>query len=101
MPSPAHAQWVAGVRAMLAEPALQGERLRAVAIAEAELAAAVAERTGTDLATNMYPRLVAAAASAAVAMQHYLDSADSPTPIERLITDAFTQVAAGLPAPPR
>lgn len=101
MPSPAHAQWVAGVRTMLAEPALQGERLRAVAVAEAELAAAVAERTGTDLATDMYPRLVAAAASAAVtvAMQHYLDSTDPPTPIERLITDAFAQVAAGLPPP--
>ncbi|KAB1922806.1 TetR family transcriptional regulator, partial [Micromonospora sp. ALFpr18c] len=68
MPSPAHAQWVAGVRTMLAEPALQGERLRAVAVAEAELAAAVAERTGTNLATDMYPRLVAAAASAAVAV---------------------------------
>ncbi|RAO24972.1 hypothetical protein MED15_00730 [Micromonospora noduli] len=103
MPSPSHAQWVAGVRTMLAEPALQGERLRATALAEAELAAAVAERTGTDLATDMYPRLVAAAASAAVAVatQHYLDSADPPAPIERLITDAFTQVAAGLPAPPR
>ncbi|WP_431894385.1 TetR family transcriptional regulator [Micromonospora haikouensis] len=102
MPSPAHAQWVAGVRTMLAEPALQGERLRAAAIAEAGLAAAVAERTGTDLATDMYPRLVAAAASAAVgvAMQHYLDGGDPPTPIERLITDAFAQVAAGLPAPP-
>ncbi|MDG9673932.1 helix-turn-helix domain containing protein [Micromonospora sp. DH14] len=101
MPSPDHAQWVAGVRTMLAEPALQGERLRATALAEAELAAAVAERTATDLATDMYPRLVAAAASAAVAvaMHHYLDSADPPTPIERLITDAFTQVAAGLPAP--
>ncbi|WP_433687462.1 helix-turn-helix domain-containing protein [Micromonospora carbonacea] len=103
MPSPAHAQWVAGVRTMLAEPALQGERLRAAAIAEAGLAAAVAERTGTDLTTDMYPRLVAAAASAAVAvaMQHYLDSADPPAPIERLITDAFAQVAAGLPTPPR
>ncbi|MEU1587101.1 helix-turn-helix domain-containing protein [Micromonospora sp. NPDC005710] len=103
MPSPAHTQWVTGVRTMLAEPALQGERLRAAAVAEAELAAAVAERTGTDLATEMYPRLVAAAASAAVgvAMQHYLDSADPPAPIEHLITDAFTQVAAGLPAPPR
>jgi len=103
MPSPAHDQWAAGVRAMLAEPALQAERLRAAAIAEAELAAAVAERTGTDLATDMYPRLVAAAASAAVAvaMGHYLDSADPPAPIERLITDAFTQIAAGLPAPSR
>ncbi|MCI4066263.1 TetR family transcriptional regulator [Micromonospora sp. R77] len=103
MPSPAHPQWAAGVRAMLAEPALQAEGLRAAAIAEAELAAAVAERTGTDLAADMYPRLVAAAASAAVgvAMRHYLDSGDPPTPIDRLIIDAFTQIAAGLPVPSR
>jgi AcrR family transcriptional regulator len=103
MPTPAHAQWATGVRAMVAEPALQAEGLRAAAIAQAELADAVAERTGTDLATDMYPKLVAAAATAAVtvAMQHYLDSGDPPTPIERLITDAFTQLAAGLPAPPR
>ncbi|MFB9237673.1 TetR family transcriptional regulator [Plantactinospora siamensis] len=103
MPTPAHAQWAAGIRAMIAEPALQGEWLRAAAIAEADLAAAVAERTGTDLAHDIYPRLVAAAVSAAVtvAMQHYLDSADPPTPIEPIVTDAFAQLAAGLPAPPR
>lgn len=101
MPSPGHVQWATGVRTMLAEPALQGERLRAAAIAEAQLAAAVAERTGTDLATDMYPRLVAAAAGAAVgvAMQHYLDSGDPAPAIDRLITDAFAQIAAGLPAP--
>ncbi|SBT37283.1 TetR/AcrR family transcriptional regulator [Micromonospora auratinigra] len=103
MPTPAHDQWATGVRAMMAEPALQAEGLRANAIAQGELAAAVAERTGTDLATDMYPKLVAAAATAAVtvAMQHYLDSVGPPTPMERLITDAFAQVAAGLPAPPR
>lgn len=100
MPTPGHPQWATGIRTMLAEPALQGERLRATATAEAELAAAVAERTGTDLATDMYPRLVAAAAGAAVAvaMGHYL-ATDPPAPIEQLITDAFTQIAAGLPAP--
>ncbi|GLY02985.1 MULTISPECIES: TetR family transcriptional regulator [Actinoplanes] len=103
MPSPDHASWAAGIRTMLAEPALQGERLRAAAAAEAELAAAVADRTGTDLATDMFPRLVAAAATAAVgvAMQHHLDSGDPPTPIDALITGAFAQIAAGLPAPTR
>ncbi|MDR6319360.1 hypothetical protein [Actinoplanes couchii] len=64
--------------------------------AEAELAAAVAERTGTDLTTDMYPRLVAAAAG--TAMQHYLDGGD-PTPIEQLITEAFTQITPGPPPP--
>ena len=47
---------------MLAEPALQGEMLRAGAIAEVELAAAVAERSGTDLKRDLYPHLVAAIA---------------------------------------
>ncbi|GIE78890.1 TetR family transcriptional regulator [Actinoplanes philippinensis] len=99
MPTPAHPHWATGIRAMLAEPALEGERLRATAIAETELVAAIADRTGTH-PTDMYPRLVAAAATAAisVAMQHYLDN-PTPTPIQNLITDAFTQIAAGLPTP--
>src|SRR5690349_7523752 len=46
--------WAAGVRTMLAEPALQGEWLRAAARAEEQFAAAVAERTGTDLDKDMY-----------------------------------------------
>ena len=33
-----HAEWVSGLKVMLAEPTLQGEMLRAGAIAEAELA---------------------------------------------------------------
>jgi AcrR family transcriptional regulator len=99
-PPTALAQWVAGLKAMLAEPALQGEMLRAGAFAEAELAAAVAERTGTDLKRNMYPHLVAAAVNAAtnVAVQHFL-RADPPVPMERLLPDALAQLAAGLPAP--
>ncbi|MFL6142181.1 MAG: hypothetical protein ACJ72N_10005 [Labedaea sp.] len=54
MPSPAHAQWASGVRTMLAEPALQGERLRAVAIAEAEkITQSIANiRAVSDSATN-------------------------------------------------
>ncbi len=42
-------QWIAGLRLMIAEPALQGEMVKAGAMAEAEFAAAVAERTGTDV----------------------------------------------------
>ncbi|MFI9639295.1 TetR family transcriptional regulator [Micromonospora sp. NPDC051925] len=99
-PPGAHAEWVDGLRVMLAEPALQGEMLRAGAVAEAELAAAVAERTGTDLRRDLYPHLVAASVSAAVnaAMRHFV-RADPPIPIERLLPDALAQLAAGLPAP--
>jgi AcrR family transcriptional regulator len=93
-----HQQWVAGVRVMLAEPTLQGEFLRAGALAEAEIAAAVAERTSTDVDRDLYPRLVASAVMAAsnVAMQHWLRAEQ---PLEQLLTEALAQLAAGLPRP--
>ncbi|MFH8982403.1 acyl-CoA-like ligand-binding transcription factor [Streptomyces varsoviensis] len=99
-PVPDAATWTAGVRTMLAEPALQGEMLRAGAIAEAEIAAAVADRTGTDLANDLYPHLVAAAVVAAIntAMAHYLRT-DPPVPVRRLLADALARIAAGLPTP--
>ncbi|MFY1696209.1 TetR family transcriptional regulator [Solwaraspora sp. WMMA2101] len=95
-----HADWVSGLKVMLAEPALQGEMLRAVAAAEAELAVAVAERTGTDVKQDLYPNLVAAVVSVAVntAMRHFV-YADPPVSMERLLSDALTQLAAGLPVP--
>ncbi|GLY63413.1 TetR family transcriptional regulator [Amycolatopsis taiwanensis] len=93
-------QWMAGVRKMFTEPALQGEMLRAGAVAEAEIAAAVAERTGTDLEQDLYPHLVASAVVAATntAMAHHLRT-DRPVPVERLLADALARVAAGLAKP--
>jgi AcrR family transcriptional regulator len=95
-----HQQWIAGVRLMVAEPAMQGEFLRAGALAEAEIAAAVAERTGTDVNRDLYPQLVAGAVTAAsnVAMHHWL-RADPPVEMERLLSEALAQLAAGLPTP--
>ncbi|GII55455.1 TetR family transcriptional regulator [Planotetraspora thailandica] len=96
-------QWVAGVRLMVAEPAMQGEFLRAGAIAEEELAVAVAERTGTDAERDLYPRLVAGAVMAATnaAMQHWMraDPPMEPLGIAPLLSEAFAQFAAGLPTP--
>ncbi|GII29228.1 acyl-CoA-like ligand-binding transcription factor [Planotetraspora mira] len=93
-------QWIAGVRVMVAEPALQGEFLRAGALAEAGIAAAVAERTGTDVNRDLYPNLVAAAVTAAVnvTMQHWLRT-DPPVEMQRLLSEALAQFAAGLPTP--
>jgi AcrR family transcriptional regulator len=98
-PVPDRQAWAAGLRTMLAEPGLQGDMLRAGAVAEAEFAAAVAERTGTDL-TDMYPHLVAGAVMAAtnVAQAHFL-RAEPRVPIKQLLTDALAQLAAGLPVP--
>ncbi|MEN3537525.1 TetR family transcriptional regulator [Microbispora sp. ZYX-F-249] len=93
-------QWQTGVRLMISEPSLQGEMLKADAIAEAELAAAIADRTGTDVARDLYPRLVAGAAGAAirVAMDQWL-RADPPVPVGPLIEEALGRLAAGLPEP--
>lgn len=93
-------QWLAGIRLMVNEPALQGEMLKAGAAAEAELAAAIAERTATDASHDLYPLLVAAAVGAAsqAAMRHWLRS-DPPGPVRPLLREALRQLAAGLPVP--
>jgi AcrR family transcriptional regulator len=92
--------WIAGVRLMVGEPALQGEFLKASAAADRECAVAIAERTGLDADRDMYPRLVAAAIGAAiqVATDQWL-RADPPVPLGALLRDALGQVAAGLPTP--
>ncbi|MBX6382886.1 MAG: TetR family transcriptional regulator [Microbispora sp.] len=93
-------QWQTGIRLMISEPSLQGEMLKANAIAEEELAAAIAERTGTDVTRDLYPRLVAGATGAAirVAMDQWL-RADPPVSIRPLIEEAIGRLAAGLPEP--
>jgi AcrR family transcriptional regulator len=91
--------WVEGLRLMVAEPALQGEFQKAGAAAEAELADAVAERTGTDAAKDIYPWLVAGVVGAAlnVVVRRWL-SVDPP-PMDELLRDVFGRLAAGLPEP--
>jgi len=92
--------WAAGLLAMLAEPALQAERQRAGARAEAEFAAAVAQRTGTDLEKDIYPHLVAAAVTAAnnVAQAQFLRSGGTAS-MQGLLTEALGRLTAGLPTP--
>ncbi|WP_312888081.1 acyl-CoA-like ligand-binding transcription factor [Nonomuraea rhodomycinica] len=89
----------AGLKLMLAEPALQAEFAKAYMAAEAEFAEVVAERTGTDVTTDLYPRLVAGAIGVAISAvtQQRLHTPD--VPIEQLIREAFGRLAAGLTAP--
>jgi AcrR family transcriptional regulator len=93
-------QWLSGVRLMVSEPALQSEFAKAGAAAEAELAAVIADRTGTDATKDLYPRLVAATVSAAltVTVQQWLGT-EPPSSMAALLRDVFGQLAAGLPAP--
>jgi AcrR family transcriptional regulator len=97
---PPSRQWPDGVRLMLTEPEVERGFLQANATAQRELAAAIAERTGTDAARDLYPALVATSVGAAVgtAMELWL-RADPPVPIETLIREALGQLRAGLPMP--
>jgi AcrR family transcriptional regulator len=63
---------------------------------------AIAERTATDPARDMYPRLVAAVVRAVgdAASEAYA-TADPPVAITTLLRSAFADVAAGLPEPRR
>jgi AcrR family transcriptional regulator len=63
---------------------------------------AIAQRTGTDPARDMYPRLVAAVVHAVgdAATEAY-GTADPPVAITTLLRSAFADVAAGLPEPRR
>src|SRR5690349_21760940 len=80
----------AAVRTTLPQPALQGDLLRAWARAQAEFAVAVADWTGTDLRTDIYPHLVAAVVMAAndVVQAHFL-RAGSQIPLRQLLLDTF------------
>ncbi|MFE4519974.1 TetR family transcriptional regulator [Kitasatospora sp. NPDC056783] len=100
MPEQPDPQWTAGIRLVLREPALQAELMRDGARTAAGLAAAVAARTGTDPHRDLYPKLVTAAALAAVkaANDQYL-AADPPVPFQSLLAEALRQLAAGLPDP--
>jgi len=86
------------IRQALSEPAVHGEVLKASAAAQAELAKAVADRTGTDVKRDLYPKLVAAAINAgtALAIEHALSNRVSVVDVLREVLDQF---ARGLPAP--
>ncbi|MBV2362414.1 acyl-CoA-like ligand-binding transcription factor [Streptomonospora nanhaiensis] len=92
-------QWIAGVRLMLTEPALQAEMFRISAAAHDALAAAVADRVGVD-PEDLYPQLVAGSVGAAMqaAVRRWL-RADPPGPFAPLLDDAIGRLPAGLPPP--
>ncbi|MEV0292203.1 TetR family transcriptional regulator [Nocardia sp. NPDC050710] len=98
--APGDRRWAEGIRRILAEPAVQAAVLAASATAQHALAAAIAERTGTDAVEDLYPKLVAGAVGAAcsVAIEHGL-STDPPLAVLPLLDDALEQLAAGLPVP--
>ena len=89
--------WIARIRLVITTPALVGEYLKVQGMAQYHLAEAIAERVGTSLETDMFPRIMAGAVSAAMqaAMERWLHS-DPPVPLAPLIRQSFRQFAAGM-----
>jgi AcrR family transcriptional regulator len=85
---------------VLQTPAMRGEYLKVNFEMQNALAAAIAERTGTDLDADMYPQILAGAVTAAsqVAIRHWY-AADPPVPLRPLIELALRQLATACSQP--
>lgn len=88
------------VRMIRASSALLGSQLTVFEQIGHDFTAIIAERTGTDAANDLYPRLAAAvmAATVRMAVLTWLDS-DGRLSLADVTAAALTQVRAGLPEP--
>lgn len=89
--------WMARVRLVTSTPALRGEYLKVQAMAQHSLAGAIAVRSGPAAGSDMFPRILAAAVTAAVqaALESWL-YADPPTALAPVIKRALRQLADGM-----
>jgi AcrR family transcriptional regulator len=90
-------EWIAGIRLVVTSPALIGEYLKVQGLVQYHLAAAIAERLGTSLETDMFPQIMAGAVSAAMqaTMERWLRS-DPPVPLAPLMRHGLRQLADGM-----
>jgi AcrR family transcriptional regulator len=91
-------RYSAGLQKLLAEPAVQQEVFRAHAMAQDELTAAIAERTGIA-ADDLYPQLVASVVSAGLGTALTRWTKNPVGTITPLLREVFDQIRAGLPGP--
>ena len=88
------AEWLARLKLVLRSPAIRGEYLKVNSGLQEALASAIAERTGVDVARDMYPQVLAGAviAAAEVAVRRWA-AADPPVPLRPLLRRALEQLA--------
>jgi AcrR family transcriptional regulator len=99
---PFSAERMAALGRVLQTPAMRGEYLKVNFEMQAALAAAIAERTGTDPEADMYPQILAGAVTAAsqVAIRRWYGS-DPPVPLRPLIELALRQLATACSQAPQ
>jgi AcrR family transcriptional regulator len=90
-------EWMAGVRLVTSTPALRGEYLKVQAMTQYSLAEAIAMRLRPSPGATMFPRILAAAVTAAIqaALERWLHS-DPPVPLAPLVRKALRQLADGM-----
>ncbi|MEO3875866.1 TetR/AcrR family transcriptional regulator [Nonomuraea sp. B12E4] len=93
----------AGLSMIMSTPELAGEALKAFTMAEGPLAEAIAARTGTDPARDLFPAVTAAAIAGAirVAGRHWLEPGSTGSFAAVLRGALSCVVPAAPPAPPQ
>jgi len=91
---------MAAIGRVLQTPAMRGEYLKVNLAQQNALAAAIAERTGTDLDADMFPQILAGAVIAAsqVAIRRWY-AADPPVALRPLLELALRQLASACSGP--
>ncbi|GAA2273296.1 TetR/AcrR family transcriptional regulator [Nonomuraea roseoviolacea subsp. roseoviolacea] len=89
----------AGLRMIMSTPELEGEALKAFTMAEGPLAEAIAARTGTDPARDLFPAVTAASVAGAirVAGRHWLAPGNTDS-FAAVLTRALSCVFAATPS---
>jgi AcrR family transcriptional regulator len=97
---PLSRETMTALRRVLQTPAMRGEYLKVNFEMQNALAVAIAERTGTDLETDMYPQVLAGAVTAAsqVAIRRWY-AADPPVALRPILELALQQLAAACSGP--
>jgi AcrR family transcriptional regulator len=91
---------MAALRRVLDSQAMRGEYLKVNFMMQNALAAAIAQRTGTDPTADMYPQILAGAVTAAsqVAIRRWY-AADPPVPLRPILERALQQLASACSQP--
>jgi AcrR family transcriptional regulator len=92
------ADWLRRMKVARTDPHVRAAHAAQMAMIERALAEGLAERLGTDLETDPYPGVVAAAAVGVTrACLTFWAGSSGATPLDQLIDQAFAALATGLP----
>ncbi|MBO2447467.1 TetR family transcriptional regulator [Actinomadura barringtoniae] len=102
LPSESRDETIALMRLVKQNPGLIAQQLGGLGEMQRQIAEIVAARTGTDVARDLYPHLLAGAAGTAMrAAVDLWTEGKADTDLPDLVRDAFDQMRAGLPPPER